>query len=30
MGDLPSPDKEKMNLLKKAAESTGLTVVIGG
>lgn len=30
MGDLPSPDKEKMNTLKAAAERTGLRVVIGG
>ena len=30
MGDLPSPSKEQMEKLKKAAESTGLNVVIGG
>lgn len=30
MGDLPSPDKEKMNILKNAAEKYGLNVVIGG
>lgn len=30
MGDIPSPDKDKMNTLKAAAEKTGLRVVIGG
>ena len=30
MGDLPSPDKEKMAHLKSAAEKTGINVVIGG
>lgn len=30
MGDLPSPDKEKMNSLKKAAEKAGINVLIGG
>ncbi len=30
MGDVPSPTKEKMERLKKVAESTGLTVEIGG
>ncbi len=30
MGDVPSPDKDKMNTLKKAAENCGITVVIGG
>ncbi len=30
MGDVPSPDHDKMNSLKKAAEATGLKVVIGG
>lgn len=30
MGDLLTPDHDKMELLKKTAESTGLKVVIGG
>jgi len=30
MGDIPSPDKDKMNTLKAAAEKTGLKVIIGG
>jgi len=30
MGDVPSPSKEKMEQLKKAAESAGMTVLIGG
>ena len=30
MGDLPSPDKDKMNSLKRAAEACGINVVIGG
>ena len=30
MGDVPSPSKEKMAILKAVAESTGLEVVIGG
>ncbi len=30
MGDVHPPEKEKMNALKKAAESVGITVVIGG
>jgi hypothetical protein len=30
MGEVPSPTKEKMEQLKKAAESAGMTVMIGG